>query len=144
MQSFVHPVSGKTVSGARLAPGAILVSSDLYDSSAGGWERCPVPGLALGISATQWVREREISLEARLLLAHLASQPTGTFTHIRNGLLVPFRDQSHDPRIDTPRVLQPQCIEELARYGYLSFDPSTQSYSLTVAGRAECAGHWPE
>lgn len=45
------------VFGRQLEEGDVLQATDVYDSTSGAWEPCPVPGLKLGEGiATTWVR----------------------------------------------------------------------------------------
>ena len=39
-----HKISGNKIFGTRLVAGEILRIGDVYDSSDGGWQKCPAPG----------------------------------------------------------------------------------------------------
>ncbi len=47
----------QSVHGCQLEPGDVLEASDVYDSTSGNWEPCPVPGFTLqpGLEVI-WVR----------------------------------------------------------------------------------------
>ena len=52
-----HPLSGARVIGRKIAPGEILLKTDVYDSTSGSWAPCPCPGIALGAGTNAiWVR----------------------------------------------------------------------------------------
>lgn len=45
------------VFGRQLDPGEVLEETDVYDSTSGNWDPCPVPGLPIGEGNTAtWVR----------------------------------------------------------------------------------------
>lgn len=47
----------QSVHGCQLEPGDVVEATDVYDSTSGNWEPCPVPGSTLqpGLTVT-WVR----------------------------------------------------------------------------------------
>lgn len=51
------PGGGKAIFGFKLEPGDVIQENDVYDSSSGGWDKAPCPGLELqsGIK-TVWIR----------------------------------------------------------------------------------------
>ncbi len=57
-EMFVHPVNqNATVFGERLNPGDKIQPNDVYDSTSGGWEKTPCPGLTIQEGCTTfWVR----------------------------------------------------------------------------------------
>ena len=125
MHTITHPVSKIQVSGMLLAAGATLRGDDLYDSTSGGWGRCPIPGLRLGETDTIWVRLGvELTKQAKDLLTLLNLHGGNFFATIgeRGGCyyLLPSPSSNWDGRIEFSRISHPECIEELLDYGYLT------------------------
>lgn len=145
---YQHPKSGVSVLGMLLVNGATLCAEDVYDSTSGKWEPCPIPGIVLGNTQTLWVRPRDLTLDERNLLKYLAKQPKGSFdciakkpSDIRQFMVVPGPNYNWDSRINTPEVLHPECIQPLQDIGFLAKDPHSHGhgvefYVLTDVGRA--------
>jgi hypothetical protein len=58
-QTWVATAASPRVYGRRLEPGDVLEPTDMYNSSSGNWQFCPVPGVTLqaGIgNDVIWVR----------------------------------------------------------------------------------------
>ena len=67
MTRFIHPLSGIPVFGELLKPGDELKEGDVYPSSSGQWQNCPVLGLKIQPGCTTiWVRP-EMTNELHML-----------------------------------------------------------------------------
>lgn len=127
MQVQTHPQSGISITGMRLAAGAILRQDDQYDSSDGKWRTCNhVTGSVLQPGCTTvWVRpEAVISENARLLLGYLNLRGDDLYASIgkRGGTyyVLPTPTWNWDGRFELKWVQHPECIQELVDYGYLA------------------------
>lgn len=127
MQTHLHPRSGASLTGMRLAAGAILRADDQYDSSDGQWRACNhVDGNILQPRCTTyWVRPNiEFSENARVLLGYLNSHGGDLYACIaeRNGrhYVLPRPDFNWDGRMELQYVQHPECVQELVDYGYLT------------------------
>lgn len=57
MSIHYHPISKRIIEGDRLRAGAVLRSTDVYDSTTGYWTKCPSPGVTVQEgNNTIWVR----------------------------------------------------------------------------------------
>jgi hypothetical protein len=163
MQEHIHPQSGATLSGMRLAVGAILRQDDRYDSSDGKWRSCNhtagnkiEPGCT-----TVWVRPNvSLSDHAMVLLCVLARREEGRASYIseRDGVqyLLPTPTWNWDGRVALKSLRHPECVQELVDYGYLALSKheiknpdsdyavcrmgaKNEVYSLTEEGKKEAA-----
>ena len=142
MEQHTHPTSGVLIDGTMLVAGAILREDDKYNSADGAWRKCPCPGIVLGRTNTIWVRPSGLSLNAQYLLAYLSQRESGLYSYVtkraadcRGWVVVPGPNFNWDPRVQTPTVLHPECLQELADCGLLSFNVGRQLYSLTEDGK---------
>ncbi len=123
----MHPKSGKIVEGLRLVPGAVFREEDLYTSTSGDWEPCPMDvseGVELKQTPAIWIRPGNLSEPARTLLAVL-SDPKAFYScaieSTRGTVAAPAPHWNHDGRWDLPIILHPECLQELVDVGYLKF-----------------------
>ena len=125
----------------RLATGTELREGDLYLSSSGRFESCPVPGLEIQPGCrTLWFRPTAtFSDESEVLLRYLAA--TG-FLLVRNysrkdqWRFVPSIDSAHDGRMDWT-VVNPEPIPNLIDVGLLeSYPLEDEVYRLTPLARS--------
>ncbi len=146
MQQIAHPRSGLGIVGVHIPPRTVLQPTDVYDGSSGYWEECPCPGLELpeGAGAT-WVRPRPegpLSKDGFSLLLHLSYHQDGLFSHIARVegamKLIPTRKYQWNGLLRLQSLLHPECIGELERFGYLTYDGFV--YSLTDGGREDGRG----
>ncbi len=128
MYTQTHPKSGLQIEGVRLPAGSVILDTDHYNGSSGGWLRAgPATGLKIEHGCkTVWVRSvGPLSADARTLLAYLRSMPQGPKTCIgrrRGGYyVIPSPTFNWDGRIDieSKRVEHPECVVELALHGYI-------------------------
>lgn len=152
MHTHTHPRSGLPIKGLLLASGALLRPEDKYACSSGRWEICPIPGLILDRTQTVWVRpEARLSDRARTLLLCLTAQAPIYSRYVaqrpwKSYAIVPSAHFNWDPRIETPVVEHPECIQELVDFGYLEYGEYSMPYdglncifALTDLGKSVAA-----
>lgn len=83
-----------------------------------------------------------LSLDARHLLMYLSQHRSDLYSYVarretdcRGWVVIPSRSFNWDPRVQTPTVSHPECLQELADYGLLLFDAVDQIYSLSPEGK---------
>jgi hypothetical protein len=139
MQEHQHPQSGVIFKGVRLVKGAVLQEIDYYASTSGTWAPCACPGIVIKESHTMWVRPRELSEHSRQLLRHLITSSWSSVTRrskYSEWVRVPESRFNWDPRVETPAVAYPGCLQELVDYGFLSVEVGDNPiYTLTDAGK---------
>jgi hypothetical protein len=163
MQVHTHPESGETITGTRLAAGAILQQNDRYNSSDGKWRPCNhTAGHRIEPNCTTiWVRPNVgLSENARTLLGYLNSRGGESYGCIAERqdvyYVLPTSTWNWDGRFELQHVEHPQCIQELVDYGYLTFgkynvrnpesdyatskfNGTNEVYTLTKEGKREGA-----
>ena len=145
MQTYTHPISRVPINGTRLAPGAVLQEIDKYNSTDGEWRACPVAvGTVPHGNHVIWVRPRDLSEEGKDLLRFLTAHPGELYSYIARRdygyVVVPtqnWRLSTAAMNLATPSVKHRECVQELADFGLLSFDPIAEVYSVTASGREE-------
>jgi hypothetical protein len=140
MQTYAHPRSGTTIEGLRLVSGALTRRGDMYDSSDGKWREFGYAdsGRVPEGDHVIWVRPCELSANAVELLKSLAARSGHVAGELRGWKIIPSRTWSAftaSANIATPPVMHPECVQELADVGYLSYDANLDVYSVTEAGK---------
>jgi hypothetical protein len=108
----------------RLAPGALIRNTDVYDSTDGGWHKAGrwTGSIIQPGCTTVWVRPNtELSKEAVSLLNHLVRSDKHHFYLTDRPIhwkVVPSPQWVEDGRMDW-KVLHPECVQELIDYGYV-------------------------
>lgn len=137
---YKHPITETQIEGVRLGAGAVLKKEDRYDSTNGNWETCPCVGVTLLTSGPHviWVRITPFSQEAIELLKYLILHPWKFFRRYGDGWYsVPAIDTKMDPRVCWQKAEHPECLEELASYGFLDYFEEHAAYALTDFGLEE-------
>lgn len=135
MIEHLHPDTRVALNGILLGEGAMLRGSDLYASTDGTWQQCPIPGLFIKQGCkVSWIRHDKLSSEAKSLLAYLI-QWNFYLTERHWWIVIPSPKWQHDSRMDW-KVLHPECVQELREYGLIHQYPYDENvYELTDAGR---------
>jgi len=116
-----HPKSGVPISGLRLGPSfrIRLEATDVFNSSSGEWQVCPVPGATIEPGCeTIWIRPHaSLSRDAEQMLMQLVSAHE---TYVR------------DPGGSTP---EGTVFQELVTFGYVVEVGEHGAFMLTSVGR---------
>lgn len=145
MKTYSHHLTGLPMIGLLLAAGAVLRPTDVYSSTGGKWESCPVTGLKLGETETIWVRPTAMTEGEVRLLKLMASTTMYNCIAVRGNLpyamgkytFVPFANWNDDDgRVALPYLIndEPKSIQPLVDLGFLR-SHGGEYYSITDAGR---------